>query len=224
MKKTPLLERIDILIGSDKPFAWASKVGIPVATFSRVYNEGGQLKTEALVRISEITGCSIDWLLTGEGPMKRGEEVREHYPVYDSSDLDQDEYALIPRYNVEVSAGGGALVDGEVQIGTMAFKREWLRRMGYEVGKLALVTARGDSMEPTVCDGDLLLVDMRQAEIVDGAIHVIRINDHLLAKRLQIGLTGQVIVRSDNVRYSPMESTRDALQVVGRVVWRGGRM
>lgn len=96
--------------------------------------------------------------------------------------------------------------------------------MGFEVGKLVLVTALGDSIEPTVSDGDLLLVDMRQAEIVDGAIHVVRINDHLLAKRLQMGLEGQVIVRSDNARYSPMESTRDALQVVGRVVWRGGKM
>lgn len=164
------------------------------------------------------------------GPMgvtdKAKYSATDQSTLYEAKDgiLDQDEYALIPRYAVEVSAGGGSLVDNEVMIGTMAFKREWLRRMGFEVGRLVLVTARGDSMEPTVSDGDLLLVDMRQAEIVDGAIHVIRSNDHILVKRLQMGMTGQVIVRSDNPRYSPMESTRDALQVVGRVVWRGGRM
>lgn len=169
-------------------------------------------------------GFSSDWLLTGEGPMKRGGIVREPYPLYLPSDLDQVEYALIPRYNVDVSAGAGALVDGESVIGSMAFKREWLRRMGFEVSKLVLVTARGDSMEPTVCDGDILLVDLRQADIVDGAIHVIRIDGHLLAKRLQLGMAGQIIVRSDNARYSPMETSRGALQVVGRVVWRGGRM
>lgn len=169
-------------------------------------------------------GFCADWLLTGEGPMKRGEEVKESHPAYQPSDLDQDEYALIPRYNVEVSAGGGMLVDGEAIIDTMAFKREWLRRMGFEVGQLVLVTARGDSMLPTLADGDLLLVDLRQAGIVDGAVHVLRNNGHILAKRLQLGLGDQVIVRSDNPIYSALETVGGALHVVGRVVWRGGRM
>jgi len=180
----------------------------------------GAMPIEWIIKIARSYQTTEEWVSTGEGIKRKREEIREPHPAV----WPNDEYALIPRYNVEVSAGAGALVDGEALIGTMAFKREWLRRMGFEVAKLALVTAKGDSMEPTVCDGDLLLVDMRQVEIVDGAIHVIRSNDHILVKRLQMGMTGQVIVRSDNARYSPMESTRRALQVVGRVVWRGGRM
>lgn len=168
---------------------------------------------------------SLAWLATGEGSMRRGEyEIGEGHGVTSDTGLDQDEYALVPRYNVEVSAGGGALVEAEAVIGTMAFKREWLRRMGFEVAKLVLVTAKGDSMAPTICDGDILLVDLRQAEIVDGAIHVIRKDDHVLTKRLQLGNNDLVIVRSDNSIYSALETKIGELNVIGRVVWRGGRM
>lgn len=135
------------------------------------------------------------------------------------------DFALVPRYDIEVSAGGGSILEDDTQpVESMAFRRVWLKRMGLDAARLALVNVRGDSMEPTLADGDMLLVDLRQTGIIDGAIHVLRNNNHLLIKRLQIGLGNQVIVRSDNRIYRELETTRDQLTVIGRVVWRGGKM
>ncbi len=144
--------------------------------------------------------------------------------AWEGDDLDPAEYALVPLYDVRVSAGAGAFVESEEVVQNLAFRRVWLKKMGLEASKLALVSACGDSMEPTFSDGDLLLVDLRKVELKDGAIHVIRNNDHLLVKRMQVGLGDAVIIVSDNSRYRPLKTRRDCLDVIGRVVWRGGQM
>ncbi len=70
--------RLARLIGDDRPFAWADKMGIPKGTFSRVWNDGGVLGSDHLKSVARATGVSIDWLLTGEGPMMRGETRDEN--------------------------------------------------------------------------------------------------------------------------------------------------
>jgi hypothetical protein len=67
--ETLLLTGLITLIGNEKPFAWAKRIGIPGPTFDRVWHHGGQLKSEHLALISRKTGVSIDWLLTGQGSM-----------------------------------------------------------------------------------------------------------------------------------------------------------
>lgn len=69
--KMSLKNRLKQLIGEEKPHAWATKVGIPASTFSRIWNNDGELSQKYLSLTSEKTGVSIDWLLTGEGPMMR---------------------------------------------------------------------------------------------------------------------------------------------------------
>jgi len=66
-------DRLTELIGKEKPFAWAARVGINKGSFSRMWKEGALPKAEHLIRISLTTGVSTDWLLTGEGPMRKGE-------------------------------------------------------------------------------------------------------------------------------------------------------
>lgn len=58
--------RLALLIGDEKPFAWAKSVGISKGAFTRVWNLGTIPGAEALLKIQKKTGCSIDWLLTGE--------------------------------------------------------------------------------------------------------------------------------------------------------------
>lgn len=45
----------------------ASDIEMTIAGFSRIWNEGGLPKSETLKKIKQLKGCSIDWLLTGEG-------------------------------------------------------------------------------------------------------------------------------------------------------------
>ena len=67
--------RLKILIGEEHPYGWAAKVGISKGAFNRIWKEGTVPSPDKLKSIAEFTGVTIDWLLTGEGPMMRGEAV-----------------------------------------------------------------------------------------------------------------------------------------------------
>ena len=73
--------RLERVIGKEKPFAWANRIGVPRSTFSRMWNDGVAPKAETLLAVSVATGLSIDWLLTGEGPMRRGETAATIQPA-----------------------------------------------------------------------------------------------------------------------------------------------
>lgn len=64
------VKRLKLLIGSEKPYPWAARIGITQATFNRMWKDGVAPKSDTLLLISEKTGCSIDWLLTGQGSEK----------------------------------------------------------------------------------------------------------------------------------------------------------
>jgi transcriptional regulator with XRE-family HTH domain len=65
--------RLTEIIGQERPFSWAAKAGLSKGAFSRIWNEGTVPSPDLLKKISAATGYSIDWLLTGEGPMRRGD-------------------------------------------------------------------------------------------------------------------------------------------------------
>lgn len=188
---------------------------------------------ESLVAIAKAAGVRVDWLATGEGPKWRDQEGNGQVeaPALDYRQtpemLDAEEFVLVPRYDVKASTGHGALVHSEQIVDHLAFRRNWVRGMGLQADHLALITAKGDSMEPTIRQGYLLLVDLRQSQVKDDAIYVLRMDNILVAKRLQKLFTGEVKVISDNHAYDeqlvPAEKI-DKLNIIGRVVWGGGRM
>ena len=145
-----------------------------------------------------------------------GREAREAERLQD--------FALVPFFDIEASAGNGSQVNQELQTSEMAFRRDWLIGKGLQADKCALIKARGDSMEPTIHAGDLLLVDTRIHSIKDDAIYIIESENHLVVKRVQQSLDGSVTIISDNPRYEKqvIEPTRaKELKIVGRVRWYG---
>ena len=78
-------------------------------------------------------------------------------------------------------------------------------------------------MEPTLRDGDEILVDCRTGPLRDG-IHVVRLDEAVLVKRIDTGLPGRIVLMSDNSTYRPIELEAGEVEVVGRVVWKSGRM
>lgn len=142
-----------------------------------------------------------------------------------------DEYALIPQYTALGSAGNGHLNEHVEIKGGLVFKRAWLARMALREQNLHVIYARGISMEPTICDGDVVLMDQSQMEPRDGRIYVIRMfGGELIIKRLIQAFTGGWIIRSDNddKRSFPdqpiNESEIELLQIIGRVVWHAGAL
>ena len=139
----------------------------------------------------------------------------------------QAEWADLPRLALGASAGPGAMVGalaiGESAIGAVRFSARWLREQGLERDFLSAIAVAGDSMEPTLRDGDEILVDRTPRPLRDG-IHVVRIGDTLLVKRIETGRPGVLALVSDNPAYRPLELPAGEVAVIGRVVWKGGRL
>ena len=133
---------------------------------------------------------------------------------------------LIPKLAVGASAGAGAMHDGEALAGKIRFDEKWLRRMGLDPAKLSLIRVDGESMSPTLNNGDDIMVDNRAAaQAARDGIHVIRLDDMLMVKRLAQGPLGRLSALSDNPNYPDRPDVDGAtVTVIGRVVWAGRRL
>jgi phage repressor protein C with HTH and peptisase S24 domain len=131
----------------------------------------------------------------------------------------------IPILDVSASAGPGAVPVSETSTAAMEFDSRWLKRLtSSSPEKLSIIRVRGDSMSPTICDGDEVLVDTGDgADRLRDGIYVLRIEDTLVAKRVAIRPTDHAIsILSDNAAYPPYDNLdRSALHVIGRVRWFG---
>lgn len=134
---------------------------------------------------------------------------------------------LVPKLAIGASAGAGASVDGEAVEGEVAFDPKWLRDLGADPRALSIIRVEGDSMAPTLDDGDDILVDGGDAaaRLRDG-IYVLRMDDVLMVKRVaRAPGQGRISVISDNPHYRSWDNLPMAsVQLVGRVVWTGRRV
>ncbi|MBB4859060.1 phage repressor protein C with HTH and peptisase S24 domain [Novosphingobium chloroacetimidivorans] len=137
--------------------------------------------------------------------------------------FDADAWVDIPRLPLEASAGPGTSVEGEDAIGSFRFSPRWLRDQGLQPHRLSAIAVRGDSMEPTLRDGDEILVEASPGTLREG-IHVVRFDGALLVKRLEVRRAGHVALLSDNGAYRPIECALGDVDVIGRVVWKSGRL
>lgn len=142
------------------------------------------------------------------------------------------DYEVIPHFTAEASAGGvvahGEPVNQELdQAGDMAFSSAWLRdNLGHTSGKLASVRVRGDSMAPTLLDGETIMIDMAVRRVDVSGIYVIEAHGDRLVKRIDRKLDNSLMIISDNKAYPPEAvpaSRLGDIKVVGRLVGRWQR-
>lgn len=138
------------------------------------------------------------------------------------------EMVPVPRLAVNAAAGAGAFDGDERAKGHIAFDPAWLRRVASGAPEqLSIIRVAGDSMAPTLGDGDEILVDRGDAaaRLRDG-IYVLRIDDALVVKRLALNPAGGTLsIRSDNPAYPGWpDCPPDKVDIVGRVVWTGRRI
>ncbi|MDR5815825.1 S24 family peptidase [Caballeronia sp. LZ033] len=148
----------------------------------------------------------------------------------DESELGE-EYVLIPRLDIKVSAGNGRIVWEVDEKGQkQAFRRSWCDRIGVRAGQAATVVAEGSSMEPRVVDGDSLVVDYKAKQIIDGKVYVLAYQNEVYVKRLFKKPGGGLTIRSDNpdkARYPDMDvplSDMEHVEIIARVVAVSGAM
>jgi phage repressor protein C with HTH and peptisase S24 domain len=134
------------------------------------------------------------------------------------------DYTLVDCYQVFASAGFGTTVSDELLTAPMAFRTDWLKNEGLVPERLAVIRAKGDSMEPTISNNDIILVNLCNGDALRDGLYVLRIGDSLLVKRLQFDVLGGIKVISDNPGYETQVVTKDQrpdVHIVGRVAWAG---
>ncbi len=145
--------------------------------------------------------------------------------------IDRDElYAHIPVYDASLSAGPGSINGSEEIVDALAFRRDWLVKVGVDPSRAVIARATGDSMLPCISDGDLLLIDRsktlpppppksehdRRAPIF-AVVH----NGEAKVKRVQLVDRDLAMLLSDNPDHSPTFAHADSLTIIGKVVWWG---
>jgi hypothetical protein len=139
----------------------------------------------------------------------------------------RDAVILVPRLEVGASAGPGALGAEDAPLGQIGFETRWLRQLTANPGALSIIQVSGDSMNPTLADGDDILVDRADAaERIRDGIYVLRVDESLIVKRLAINPAQRSFtVRSDNAAYPAWNDVNpEGIDIVGRVIWTGRRI
>lgn len=212
MSADAVLGRLSEVLGARNDTQLAKHLGLNRTTLSSRRNRNS-IPFEACLEIADREGLSLDWLFHGQGPQYKSEAPAAGDFVY------------IPLYEVSASGGHGTVIDAEDQPKALAFRRDWIEvELKTRPCDLALVYVEGESMEETLRDGDVIMMDLSETRPRDG-VFVIRMDDALLVKRLQALPGHQIKVVSDNPAYEPFEaSLGDSLRIIGRVVWMGRRI
>jgi len=219
-----------ITLSGKKKKQIAEECGVsPSAVTQWLTGESKSLRPESIFALAKATGFSARWLALGDGPERTDE------PAAGSSEEQrspsEDDYALIPQYTAKGSSGNGYLNDHVEIKGGLAFKRDWLCRMGLKPDNLRVAYNHGDSNWPTLTDGEVVLLDVAAVEPANGKMFALLDPDgEVIFKRLIRDITGGWLIRSDNdnkTRYPDMPISDEGIrgvEIIGRIVWRGGAM
>ncbi len=143
-----------------------------------------------------------------------------------------DDFVLVNLAEARPSAGGGSwefeYVQEEGEGRKFAFRKDWISRVATSPKNLILFYVKGDSMYPTLKDGDIILVDKGKNKIEDiqpNKIYVIRVGNDVSVKRLIPIPPNKIRVISDNKQiYPPFDIENpeaENFQILGKVIWAG---
>jgi phage repressor protein C with HTH and peptisase S24 domain len=210
----------------------ARAMGVSPSAFRKWLKGEAEPSRERLIALARTAGVNVAWLASGEG----------QEPSFNNSGAEDkgatrpgprslDRFVVPPVFNEAALAGSPddqPVHEIEGKAPQLAFEREWVKSaLSVEPEALALEVANGDSMDPTIADGDLLLIDLEDRRLREFGIYLLRYEDARLIKRVQRKLDHSLLLMSDNPIYEPERIPADKarqVQVIGRVIWRGGRL
>lgn len=151
------------------------------------------------------------------------EGIGEIYKNIDTSDfiLLEDEFSnsstvSLPYYtDIKASAGCGCLANDSCNKDFIRIPK-FLLPNNHSV--LDVVGVHGDSMEPTFCHEDLIIIDKDRHSLVNGKIFIVIYEDELYIKRVFMLPKNKIILSSDNKFYPDIEILGDNFKIIGQVV------
>jgi len=222
----PILDAIDeALAQHGLSDAAASKLAVGnyalLKNMRAARGEDKRYSFQALSRLAEVLGLECYF-----GPVRdAGAQVER---------ADPSEFAQIPLHAALVAAGDGVSNGSETVVEYLAFRRDWLRRLGVAAADAKLARVQGDSMQPSLWHGDMILINtkskeppVRQRDARDqrrSPIYALIDNGEARVKRVERPNPDQVLLSSDNPDFAPeLRQGADAkgITIIGKVLWWG---
>lgn len=230
--RTPLTDEQIAEAAKLKKLFKTSKHGLTQADFGETFGIGSQgavwqylnartaLNLKAANAFSKGIGCSV----ADFSPRLASEiEGLAKHAVEAPKD---DEFTDVRRLDVKVAAGHGCVPYLEEELGALKFRRDFLRSIGVSEANAVVVTVQGASMEPTIADGAVLLVNRANREPRVNAIYVFHLQGNGLVVKRVVKSGGQWLARSDNDDRDafPDFAFDEHATLIGRAVWMGAKL
>ena len=202
------LKRVFQATGISSQTELASVLNINRSAITQARNKNS-IPDKWILQLYKTYGLNPDWVETGSGQ------------TFIKKSVSNDSiFKNIPKVRARLSAGGGSLEVGSEIQGYYAFRKDWLTTKGNQ-NKMVLMDIFGNSMEPEMKDGDTILIDESQKDILAGAIYAVGIDDTIMVKRVEKHPNKLVLI-SDNKDYSPIYlqgSEINSVRIIGKVIW-----
>lgn len=215
----------------------AERIGCSRPTVLRWEKDAASISGEYLMAAARVYRVRPDWLTMksdddgypwsdGAAPKVRAFGIR----AVDGEDgVDPATDALIPIYDIEVSAGDGATIPDFIETKyRLPFQINWLNDMGAKPEDILVAKVRGASMEPVLYDGDKVVIHRGRQRVKNDCVYSLVYGGEARVKRLFRLADGSLRIVSDNpdkTRY-PDELVQPAdiasVHIIGQVIDKMG--
>ena len=199
----------------------ARRIGVAQATIANLVRErsAGSKHLHAIARELRTTPA----YLSGEtdDPSEGAQRPPTEHEIAEHFDL-------VPIKEIDFAYGMGGTFADEADAAEVAvhhFPRLWVDNITSTPSEmLVFARGRGNSMDPTIRDNDMVLIDLSQKSVREqDEIWALTVGEIAMIRRVRVrGET--VTLFADNDRVPPDQATPDEVNVVGRVIFIGRRM
>lgn len=223
-------DRLRAVRGDESQEAFAAKFGVHRNTIARWESGDRPIDLHVLVQVMRSYGLSTNWMLFGEGPMLASAPEAVHgagaagtLQALGHTPCDVD-MVYVPMVEARLSAGTGSFMAGGPNGQRYGFRSDWITAKG-QPSSMVLMRVDGDSMEPDITHGDVVLIDQSQTTPRAGGMYAVGVEDLVYIKMVDT-LPGKIILKSRNAAYAPLEiDTRgdlaDGIRIIGKAIWLG---
>lgn len=217
--------------GKGAAAAIAAEVGVTQSYLKNIRSGSGVGGIQTLRKIAEALGTTYDEMIKLGGSVILCEKDPTRKPLKvivgtswknetGPPPINQKYFAYVPMAESRLTQDGGDVVLSKEPGMVCAFRKDWLQKIAASADNIFLICVDGDSMAPTIADGDTVMVDTSRTRAKSGGIYAIGTGDAVIVKRLELLVEGNALVICDNrLEYPPYETRLEDIRILGEVVW-----